>query len=142
MMTIVDFLRKNREYKEQFGNYEVLFKYGGHRIIIECECERFEIVIDDDDIYEIHNTIQDIMEIFGKIEIRFCEECGKPYDKGFMAGDGDWYCCEDCFEGAMNETYGEGKWHSTDEEGYYGGYYEYFDCDEWEDTGIFYTEWN
>lgn len=142
MMTIVDFLRKNREYKEQFGNYEVLFKYGGHRIIIECECERFEIVIDDDDIYEIHNTIQDIMESFGKTEIRFCEECGKPYDKGFMAGDGYWYCCEDCFEGAMNETYGEGKWRSTDEEGYYGGYYEYFDCDEWEDTGIFYTEWN
>ena len=140
MKTIVDFLRENKEYKEQFGNYEVLFKYGGYCIIIECECERYAIPVDSK--YDIHNTIQDIVESFGRTEIRFCEECGKPYDKGFIAGDGYWYCCEECFEGAMNETYGEGKWRPTDVEGSEGGYYEYFDCDEWEDTGIFYTEWN
>lgn len=141
MTTIVDFLRKNKEYKEQFGNYEVLFKYSGHRIIIECECEEFTITYDDP--YEVHSIILDIMEDFGGTEIRFCEECGKPFDKGFMVGDGSWYSCEDCFETAMDNTYGKGQWRSTDEEGYYGGYYESsHDGGEWEDTGVFYTEWN
>ena len=43
----------------------------------------------------------------------------------------------------MNKAYGKGKWRGTDEEGYYGGFYEYLQDDgEWEDTGVFYTEWN
>lgn len=142
MKTIVDFLRENREFKEQFGNYEVLFKYGGHCITLECECEKFAMTYDGNG-YDLHETIQDIMESFGGTEIRFCEECGKPFDKGFMVECGGWYSCENCFETAMDNTYGKGQWRSTEEEGYYGGYYESsHDGGEWEDTGVFYTEWN
>lgn len=86
-------------------------------------------------------VIQFELEKYG-IEIRFCEECGKPYDAGYMADGGDWYCCEDCFEEAMDNTYGKGKWRGSKEEGKYGGWYEYLNDDgEWEDTSVFYTEW-
>ena len=89
------------------------------------------------------------IDIIAKIENRsgvmnikeICEECGKPFDAGFIGGDGDWYCCGSCFDDAMDKTYGEGKWRPTDEEGEYGGFYENFDGDEWVDTSIYYTEW-
>ena len=43
----------------------------------------------------------------------------------------------------MNKDYGEGKWRATEKEGIYGGLYERLnDGDEWEDTGIYWTEWN
>ena len=43
----------------------------------------------------------------------------------------------------MDEDYGKGKWRASDEEGEYEGWYEYLNEDgEWEDTGVFYTEWN
>ena len=43
----------------------------------------------------------------------------------------------------MNTTYGKGKWRPSEEEGENGGFYEFQACDGfWEDTGIFYTEWN
>jgi hypothetical protein len=62
--------------------------------------------------------------------------------KGFMVDGGTWYCCTDCFEQTMNNDYGINNWRSTEEEGIYGGYYEHLNNDnEWEDTGIFYTEW-
>ena len=87
--------------------------------------------------------IQDILyEEYG-VEIRFCDKCGKPYDAGYMAGDGEWYSCEECFESVMDGYFGKGKWQPSEEEGRYGGYYEYLNDDgEWEDTGAFYTEWN
>jgi hypothetical protein len=98
--------------------------------------------VSETEIYGAEEFIEDVLSAH-KIEVRFCEECGKPYDAGYIAGDGDWYCCEDCFEGVMNRDYGEGKWRGTDEEGYYGGYYEHLEDDgEWEDTGIYWTEWN
>lgn len=84
--------------------------------------------------------IYDILEAHG-IDIRICEECGMPMDAGFMIDDGSFYCCENCFETAMDKEYGKGNWRATDEEGYYGGYYEYLDGDTWEDTGIFWTHW-
>ena len=140
MKTIVDFLKEHTEYKEQFGNYEVLFEYHYPVISVTCENKKYDIPAYSS--FIACDRIQEFIEGFDGTEIRFCDECGKPYDKGFIAGDGDWYCCEDCFDGAMNETYGEGKWRGTDKEGSEGGYYEYFDGEEWEDTGIFYTEWN
>lgn len=90
-----------------------------------------------------NNDIQDFLyDNFG-IEVRFCEECGKPYNAGFITNDGDWYCCQECFTDAMDKQYGKGKWKASDEEGVYGGWYEHLnDEGAWEDTGTFYTEWN
>lgn len=91
------------------------------------------------------NSNSDIEELLYEnygIEVRFCEECGRPYSAGFIAGDGDWYCCEDCFDNAMNAQHGRGRWKTSDEEGVYGGWYEALtESGIWEDTGIFYTEW-
>lgn len=141
MKTIVDFLENNKnKYKITCTNgVEVEFAFDETDIIFACSGKTWFVYHKEGN---FQHEIQDILETHYKTEIRFCEECGKPYDAGFMAGDGDWYCCEECFEEAMDETYGKGKWRATDAEGRYGGYYEYFDCNEWDDTGIFYTEWN
>lgn len=135
--TIVDYLNKGK-FNGVIGNCNITLEIQGDKIKMICDEKEYII----DAFITSEYEIQDILEKNHKTEIRFCEECGKPYDKGFIAGDGDWYCCEDCFEGAMNETYGEGKWRGTDEEGCNGGFYEYFDGKEWIDTGIYYTEWN
>jgi hypothetical protein len=119
----------------------ILAKLKNGEIYAKCEGEglskEIQIPINEWDDFDL----QDMLDEFG-LEIRFCEECGKPYDAGFIAGDGDWYCCHECFESIMDRDYGKGKWRATDEEGDRGGFYEYLDGDEWEDTGIFYTEWN
>ena len=87
----------------------------------------------------IEDIIMDTLERFER-EIRFCSHCGKPIDSGFTVDDGNWYCCEDCFEDDMNEDYGKGKWRRTDT-GYC--YYAYYDENfkEWCNTHIYYTEW-
>lgn len=141
MKTIINFLENNGEIKVDIGALALSFNpcFG---YIVMCVNDTVYYEIEVSDVLAAQNQIQDILYDDYQTEIRFCEECGKPYDKGFMAGDGDWYCCEECFDSVMNETYGKGKWRPTDEEGSEGGYYEYFDYDEWEDTGIFYTEWN
>lgn len=91
----------------------------------------------------IEEIFEDYMEDNHNSEVRFCEECGKPFDAGYMAGDGDWYCCEKCFEQVMNRDYGKDKWRPSVQEGKYGGWYEALnDCDEWEDTSIYWTEWD
>jgi hypothetical protein len=75
-------------------------------------------------------------------EERYCETCGENMTSGYTAGNGEWYCCADCFERTMNADYGVGKWRTAICQGEYGGYYEYLNKDgEWEDTGIYYTEW-
>lgn len=135
--TIVDYLNKGK-FNGVIGNCNITLEIQGDKIKMICDEKEYII----DAFITSEYEIQDILEKNHKTEIRFCEECGKPYDKGFIAGDGDWYCCEDCFDGAMNETYGEGKWRGTDEEGCNGGFYESLDEDEWIDTGIYYTEWN
>ena len=141
MKTILDFLMENGDFLCYIGNLEVSFTphFG---CITMCVNGKKSHNIEAENPYGFQDIIQDILYEKYKTEIRFCEECGKPYDKGFVAGDGDWYCCEDCFEDAMNKTYGKDKWRGTEEEGCNGGYYESFDGNEWEDTGVFYTEWN
>ena len=62
---------------------------------------------------------------------------------GCIAGDGWWYCCEECFETTMDNDYGKGKWRATKEEGKFGGFYEALNDEGiWEDTCIFWTQWN
>lgn len=139
MKTIVDYLKEHGKYEHDFEGraFELILK--GNQILLN-HAEGWAVIKTDLEDYEIENAIEEILEDH-KIQIRFCEECGKPFDAGFIAGDGDWYCCEDCFDGAMDQTYGKGKWRPSDNEGENGGWYEVFNEDEWEDTGIFYTEW-
>lgn len=88
---------------------------------------------------DIEDIISSMLER-ADTEIRFCEHCGKPIDRGFTIDEGGWYCCEDCFEDDMNEYYGEGKWRRTETgSGYYEHYNENFK--DWWNTGIYYTEW-
>lgn len=135
--TIIDYLNKGN-FNGIIGNCNITLEIQGDKIKMICDEKEYII----DAFVSSKYEIRDILEENHKTEIRFCEECGKPYDKGFIAGDGDWYCCEDCFEDVMNRDYGQGKWRTTDEEGRYGGFYECLDEDEWIDTGIYYTEWN
>ena len=140
MKTIVDYLQTNKRYEHDVKGRAFDLELIGERVLLKRENGTQHIIDANQTGHDIEIAIQDILE-HDKIEIRFCEECGKPFDAGYIAGDGDWYCCEECFEDAMNKTYGEGKWRPTEDEGEYGGYYESLDGDEWVDTSIYYTEW-
>ena len=139
MKTIVDYLKKHGKYEHDFEGraFELILK--GNQILLN-HAEGWAVIKTDMEDYEIENAIEEILEDH-KIQIRFCEECGKPFDAGFIAGDGVWYCCEECFDGAMDTTYGKGKWRPSEEEGDNGGWYEALDGDEWVDTSVYYTEW-
>ena len=136
MKRLVDYLKKEN-FDGQIGEYNVEIILHNNKIILLCDHDEYYIESNAPE-YEI----QDILYDDYGTEIRFCDECGKPYDAGYIAGDGEYYCCEECFEPMMNRDYGEGKWRGTDEEGRYGGLYEYLDGDKWDDTGLYYTEWN
>lgn len=136
MKRLIDYL-KETIFEDLVGEYPVEIMLWQGKIILICDHDEYDINLNSPE-----HEIQDILYDNYNTEIRFCDECGKPYDAGYIAGDGEYYCCEDCFEPMMNRDYGEGKWRGTDKEGRYGGLYEYLDGDEWEDTGLFYTEWN
>ena len=77
-------------------------------------------------------------------EMTFCDYCRKPVIFGMTDYFEDCHVHEECFDNYMNKTYGKGKWKPTEngEEDEYGGYYIFLnDKNEWEGTGIFYTEW-
>ena len=139
MKTIIDYLKEHGKYEHDFEGraFELILK--GNQILLNYK-DGWAVIKTDLDGYEIEDAITEILEDHN-IEIRFCEECGKPFDKGFIAGDGDWYSCEECFDGAMDTTYGKGKWRPSEEEGENGGWYEALDDDEWVDTSVYYTEW-
>ena len=140
MKTVVDYLKEHGKYEHDFQGRDFVLELTDKDIKLRCKDDIYSMLPEQTG-YEIEMMIQTVLEEDHEIEIRFCEECGKPFDAGFIAGDGDWYCCEECFDDAMNTTYGEGKWRPTKDEGEYGGYYESFDGDEWVDTSIYYTEW-
>ena len=140
MKTIVDYLKKHKTFIGQIGGYELKLELKTRQLIIEANNQRCVFNPYKPD---IDGVVQEAFENMTSKEIRFCDECGKPYDAGYIACDGDWYCCEACFEPTMDKDYGKKKWRSTKEEGIYGGLYEYLNTDgEWEDTGIYWTEWN
>ena len=146
MKTIVDYLKENKKFEGMIGNATIKLEMFEDLMVMTCDTHIHTCRVLDYSYAE--ELIEDVLGN-KSIEVRFCEECGKPYDAGYIAGDGDWYCCEDCFRPAMDRDYGEGKWRGTEEEGCHGGYYEYLDEDEndpdgdwWIDTGIYYTEWN
>lgn len=88
----------------------------------------------------IEEEIKDILEEKYHVEVRFCSHCGCLMIDGFMQEGGWWYFCEDCFNEAMDEYLGKGKWRinpDPNEE----VFYQYLDGDEWLDTEIFWTAW-
>ena len=140
MKTILDYLKEHKRYEHdvQGRAFELILKE--NQILLNYK-DGWVVIKTDLEENEIENIITETLEEHN-INIRFCEECGKPFDAGYIAGDGDWYCCEDCFVDAMNKNCGTGKWRSTNNEGQYGGFYEALEEDGWIDTGIYYTEWN
>lgn len=139
MKTIIDFLKENDNVlKIPIGNHEITFQLQNEGVLMLINEWAYLI-----NFSNVEFDIQDALYEDHQINIRFCDFCGKPYDAGFVAGDGDWYCCEECFEDAMNNDYGNEGWRETEDEGEYGGFYEYLNASgKWEDTGIYYTEWN
>lgn len=140
MKTVLAYLRKHGKYEHDFKGRDFKLELIGERILLKRHNGTEHVINANQEGYKIETAIQDILEL-DKIEIRFCEECGKPFDAGFMADDGSWYSCKECFETAMDNCYGKGKWRPSENEGEYGGWYESFDGNEWVDTSIFYTEW-
>lgn len=142
MKTIEDYLIENKIYEESIADHEVKLKLAKKTIVMTVDGDRYLIKRFGDEISP-ETEIRAILEDIYGANIRFCDVCGIPYDMGFIAGDGEWYCCQSCFESVMNKDYGEDGWRGTEDEGEYGGFYEYLRPDgEWEDTGIYYTEWN
>jgi hypothetical protein len=140
MKTILDYLIEHKRYEHDVRGRAFDMELIGECILLRRENGKEHVISANQKGWDIEIDIQNILE-HDKIEIRFCEECGKPFDAGFIAGDGDWYCCEECFDGAMDITYGKGKWRPSEEEGENGGWYEALDEDEWVDTSVYYTEW-
>lgn len=140
MKTILDYLKEHGKYEHDCQGRAFELELTDKDIKLRCNDDVYSIQLSQTG-YEVENIVQTVLEEDHKIEIRFCEECGIPFDAGFMAGDGDWYSCEECFDDAMDRTYGKSKWRPSEHEGEYGGWYEYLDGDEWADTSIFYTEW-
>lgn len=141
MKTIIDYLIENKTYEEDIANHIVKLKLSKKCIVMTIDDDRYLIKRFGD--VSPETEIRTILEDIYGANIRFCDECGIPYDMGFMAGDGEWYCCQNCFENVLNRDLGQDCWRESEDEGEYGGYYEYLKDDgEWEDTGIFYTEWN
>lgn len=140
MKTILDYLKEHKRYEHdvQGRAFELILKE--NQILLNYK-DGWVVIKTDLEENEIENIITETLEEHN-INIRFCEECGKPFDAGYTAGDGDWYCCEDCFVDAMDKNCGTGKWRPTNNEGQYGGFYEALEEDGWIDTGIYYTEWN
>lgn len=140
MKTIVDYLKQHKQFTGEIGGYKLKLKLEYLNIIMEVEDMIYcKVNVNRSDVCE---TLQYLFESITEMEIRFCEKCGKPYDRGFTAEYVDWYCCEECFESTMDRDYGRGNWRAANEEGVYGGWYETLRDGRWEDTGIYWTEWN
>ena len=139
MKTIVEYLRINRKYEHDVMDADFELELDGDKIKLRHDGKEWSI--DTDVPVHAEDDIQSILENH-EIEIRFCEGCGMPIVQGYTTDDSGWYCCEDCFEATMDDDYGKGNWRASDDMGEYGGYYEWLnEDDEWEDTGIYYTEW-
>ena len=139
MKTVIDYLKVYGKYEQDIRDIEFSLNLVRDYLVLDCKDKRWWWQV------ESHRDTEDkIMDILGKegIEIRFCEECGSPYNMGYTTDGGFWYCCEDCFERVMDKDYGKGKWRASEEVGEWEGWYEALNEDgEWEDTGIYYTEW-
>lgn len=75
---------------------------------------------------------------------RICSECGALISEGFMLDDDTWYCCEDCFNEAMEDgVFRPSPADECDDEYVNAaeGYYDERVNGQWVPTSIFWTEW-
>lgn len=149
MKTFADYLKENKSWTYEFRKFNHSTRIWDSIIISVATTDEAHMILDNEKCtffpkeMDITDLLNEYLYCKYKLEVRFCEVCGKPYDAGYIVGNGYWYCCEDCFETAMDCDYGKGKWRAAEEEGIYDGWYEYLnDNGEWEDTGVYYTEWN
>ena len=149
MKTFVNYLRENGKCTmELFALNQNTCSWDDVTVSVEMTEAEYVITINTEEAHfpkdmDIEDVLQEYLYYKHKLEVRFCEECGRPYDKGYTIDGGFWYCCEDCFNTAMDSHYGADKWRASQEEGADGGWYEYLnDEGKWEDTGVYYTEWN
>lgn len=81
-----------------------------------------------------------LIDYYG-ITVRFCNDCGKPICEG-MTDDYECYYCSDCMDGFLKREYPLGYRKSSDV-GKWGGWIEYkTESGEWEDTGLYETDWD
>ena len=77
------------------------------------------------------------------METRICDRCGRTMTEGFVVGEGAIELCDECFEPWMDEACPDG-WRENehaDDPCWDGGFYDEKINGEWEDTGIYWTEW-
>lgn len=142
--TLTDFMRElgSKRFKLDYPDGYVEVYNNNSKMYAEGKNNRLNIMArfafkDQDDLQE---KCEDILEF----EIRFCEYCGCPMNKGYTDDDADFYNCEECFPKDMNERYGKGNWRTYDNDGdcnYMGGYYEYYRDGKWQAEPSYYTEW-
>lgn len=139
MKNIFDFMKDKKEYEFETGDFTIVNNNGKLRLVVEGRSCAIE------DNYDLIDTVE---EWCNGLQIRICDYCGRPMDRGYTDDDGDFYNCEECFPKDMNERYGEGNWRAQSKEdygddcNYMGGFYEYFRNGEWEPEPSYYTEWN
>ncbi len=139
MKGVVDYLKEKGQFYYDLLDHEFELEIEGDNVLIKVGEDEWLIEIGDGS--GVEHEIRETLEEYGT-QIRFCDHCGMPIDEGFMIDDGSFYSCEDCFESIMDKYYGKDKWRDTDDEGEWGGYYEWLKNDgTWEDTGIFWTQW-
>lgn len=138
---------QDNKYKLDYGDgdYLILFNkdnkmYAEGKNSVK-DIEKIEFTFEDAD--DLECKCEDILGL----ELRFCDVCGKPMNKGYTDDCADFYNCEDCFPKEMDRYYGNDNWREY-KDGYddcnsLGGRYEYFDLEtrEWEDEPSYYTEW-
>ena len=80
MKTVVDYLKEHGKYEHDVMGRAFEIELQGERILLGCDGE-WVLINAEQKGWIIESDIADILEGH-HIEIRFCEECGKPFDAG------------------------------------------------------------
>ena len=76
-------------------------------------------------------------------EFRICDGCGDLMVEGYCSEDGRIHLCDGCFKPWMDENCPDG-WRVNEHPDaplWDGGFYDELVGGEWQDTGIYHTEW-
>lgn len=145
--SIFDFMEGKEEYTYESGHYSNN-EWKNIKFTILNNNGRLRLVVDgrSTEIENDYDLIDLVEEWCDGHQIRICDHCGCPMERGYTDDDADFYNCEKCFPKDMNERYGEDYWREMDSEepNYMGGFFEYFNREtrEWEAEPSYYTEWN
>ena len=144
MKTIRDFLENNKKpYKLTYPDGFMKFFINNNKMYVKGYNSKEDITAIFSFIGEC-DLIDSCAEIL-KFEVRICDYCGCPMNKGYTDDDTDFYNCEECFPKNMDERYGKGNWRDykseDDDCNYKGGYYEYLNNNKWLPEPSYYTDW-